>query len=174
MSPQRLLDGVIDTSAIVDDVPREDPRVAKLEAQIDDLQAELAAARAARNTAVRALTNLRQKLSPLYTALQLVFGDLDAAGVPEAAPVVPGATPAPTDGPQLQRKDHAIWASWKEKLGASCGRIIDALLLHGDLNQQQIAMAVHMHRKTVANNLGIMGRAGLINRNAGRYSLKSL
>jgi transcriptional regulator with XRE-family HTH domain len=157
MSP-RLIGGVIDTSAIVDDV-QTDPRIDRLEAQIDDLKADLAAAQREKQHAVRALTTLRQRLSPLYTALQLVFGDLDAAGVPETAAAVSGASPAPVDGPP--RKDAAIWASWKEKLGPSCARIIDVLLLHGDLNIQQIAMAAHMHRKTASNNIGIMDNRGI-------------
>lgn len=170
MSPPRMIEGHVEEEFDV----TAPSRVVELENEIRGLRRQLEDARVeaqrAREDAARALGALRRQLSPLYRALQAIFGELDAAGLSDT--MMNG--PVPDAPPPTQRKDYAIWASWKEKLGPSCGRIIDVLLLHGDLNQQQIAMAAHMHRKTAANNIGIMSRAGLISRNGSRISLKSL
>lgn len=122
----------------------------------------------AEEDAARALTALRRQLTPLYRALQAVFGELDAAGVgdePQAS--VPSSAGAPN------ARVSAVWASWKEKMGAA-GKVIDALLLHKELNTQQLAIACGIDRTTVPNYIHKLTKAGLINKNGGRFSLKQL
>jgi hypothetical protein len=161
----RLLEGAVD--ATIED-PRDD-RIAALEDELRDLRNELmhanAAATQAKRDTARALANLRRQLNPLYRALKDVFGELDAAGVEDSAPTVAGAS-----NPRVA----AVWESWKSKLGAGAAKCIDALLLHGDMNTQQLSIATGYHRNTVPQYVSQLNKAGLINKNGGRFSLKSL
>lgn len=75
----------------------------KLSAALRRANQETAQARA---EAARALAALRKQLSPLYCALQAVFGELDAAGVEDA----PGNT-----APAASTRTSAIWDSWKSR-----------------------------------------------------------
>ncbi len=149
----------------------EDPQeeLAALHDELRAVRAELAIAKRetqqAREEARRALGALRRQLTPLYRALQAVFGELDAAGPVEEEPTMHSALP-----PRVA----AVWASWKAKVGAGPANVIDALLLHGDLNTQQLALAIGVDRTTVPNYIHRLHAAGLINKNAGRFSLKVL
>lgn len=156
---------------VVEDDPR-DKEIEKLrlklrQAERDAADAERAAERA-REDAHRALSMLRKQLGPLYRALQAVFGELDAAGIEEE----PGAVPR-ASVPSLDPRMAAVWASWKEKLGAA-GKLIDALLLHKEMNTQQLAIATGLHRGTIPKYIYTLNKAGLINKNGGRFSLKPL
>lgn len=154
----RLLEGEV--------VPDVDPEVERLRAELrrvererDDARIE---ARRAREDADRALSQLRKQLNPLYRALQAVFGELDAAGVRDEAPAAAG-TSAPST---------AKWDEWKSRLGQSCGKVIDALLLQDGLNVTALTIACKMGRQTVYDATSKMGRAGILVNNGGRYSLK--
>lgn len=148
-----------------------DDQIAALRAEVRDLRGQLANAQAdvedAKREAAHALSALRKQLSPLYRALQAVFGELDAAGVRED--VSSSGGPAGIDS-----RVASVWAAWKEKLPGAPARIIDALLVHGDLNTTQLAIAAKMDKRTVNNAIYKMNTAGLINKNAGRFSLKPL
>lgn len=157
----RLIEG-----AVVDEDPR-DAEIRELAGQVRDLEAQLRDAQReivqARRESGHALTALRRQLSPLYRALQAVFGELDAAGVDEA-PAASGA---------VNSRTSAVWESWKSKLGAA-GKLIDALLVHGEMNTQQLAIATGLHRTTIPKHIYTLNKAGLINKNGGRFSLKQL
>lgn len=152
-----LLEGVVEE-------PRQ-PIVLALEAEIGRLNRELRETRAelarARAESAHAVAALRQQLSPLYRALQAIFGELDAIG---------DDAPAPASDARMQ----AVWASWKSKLGSGPAKVIDALLLHGEMNTQQLAIACGVNRNTIPNWIVTLNKAGLINKNGGRFSLKSL
>lgn len=114
---------------------------------------------------------LRQQLSPLYRALQAVFGELDAAGVTDsAAPAA--AAGVPQAGPDA--RVTAVWESWKSRLPPACGKIIDALLLHNELTQAQLKVAAKLGTSTVSDAVWKLNKAGLINKNGRRVSLKQL
>lgn len=154
---------------VVDDAHAQ---VISLQAENRDLRRQLAIAEReagqARREASRALSALRQQLSPLYRALQAVFGELDAAGVDEgAAASSPGSV-------EPNARVMAVWASWKSKLGEGPGKIIDALLVHGDMNTQQVAIATGYHRTSIPKMIYQLNKAGLLNKNGGRFSLKPL
>lgn len=161
----KLLEGVVEPDV-------SDPRVAELESEVRRLTRALADARLeadrAREDATRALSALRRQLNPLYRALQAIFGELDAAGVDDA----PVASPA--SGPTVNPRVAAVWESWKQKLGAGPAKVIEALLLHGELNTQQLAIAVGVDRTTIPNYVHRLNKAGLIAKNGGRFSLKQL
>lgn len=142
-------------------------------AELADLRAEIAQLRTAladanretmraKREAAQAVAALRQQLSPLYRALQAVFGELDAAGTDEDAP------PADTS------RTSKVWESWKSRLGGGSAKLIDALLLHREMNTQQLAIATGLHRNSIPRLIYSLNQAGLINKNGGRFSLKSL
>jgi hypothetical protein len=140
--------------------------------QIRQLQAELVSAkrvirdleqeaRAARQEVGHALGSLRLQLGPLYRALQQVFGELDAAGMLDGNAGQPPRASAALD-------------AWKSKLGLGPSKVIDALLLHGEMNTQQLAVATGYNRNTVPQYISACSRVGLIVKNGRNYALKKL
>ncbi len=162
---QQLLEGQVEDER--------DHRIADLELANRQLRSDLAIAHAEvsrlTNETGRALGSLRRQLQPLYRALQSVFSELDAAGVDYES-----ASAAASGAPRTDHRTMAVWESWKSKLPAGCGKVIDALLLHGDMNTQQLAIAVQMHRTSIPKLIHTLNKAGLINKNGGRFSLKPL
>lgn len=144
-----------------------DPELDALRAEIRELRGHLQQARAeatqAKRDAARALSALRKQLTPLYHALQAVFGEIDAAGVDDDAPMAGGSP-----------RTSAVWESWKSRLPGGPAKIIDALLLHGDMNTQQLAIATGVHRNSIPHMIFKLNKAGLLNKNGGRFSLKQL
>lgn len=153
-------------------LPSDDPQARKildLERELRQIRRELSDAQIevdrAREDATRALSRLRAQLNPLYRALQAVFGELDAAGVAETVGV------ASTQEPD---RISPVWASWKAKLSPQCGKAIDALLIHKDLNATQLCVAAQIGKNTIYTVIHALNRAGLLNKNGGRFSLKQL
>lgn len=107
-----------------------------------------------------ATSNLRRQLKPLYQALQQIFGELDTFGASESTDVTPRVS--------------TVWESWKGKLGIGPAKVIDALLLHGQMNTAQLSIATGYHRNTVPQYVSVLNRAGLITKNGGVFSLKKI
>lgn len=145
-----------------------DEQIVELEQALRDLRAEVQNANAAtlqaQREATRALSALRRQLSPLYRALQQVFGELDTVGVDESADPVSAAV----------NRTSPVWAAWKQRVSPSAGRVIDALMIHGELNIQSICVAATMGRNTVYTAIAELKKAGVLNKNGGRFSLKQL
>lgn len=144
--------------------------VAALKAENRDLRQQLLDARAdatrSRRDLVQAVAALRKQLTPLYRSLQGVFGDMEAFG---------DAEPMTSAGGPIDGRVAAVWASWKNKLGGTVAKGIDALLLHGELDTAQLAIAAGLDKRTVTNTVVYkLHGAGLINKNNGRFSLKQL
>lgn len=136
------------------------------ETRIADLEAELTRERAKSRQVERGAQQLRAVLSPLHQALGAVFGELDAAGIDEAV--------AATSSAQIP-SSNPVWESWKSRLGGAAARIIDILLLHGELNQEQIRIHVGTNRKqTIYDAISKLNKSGIINKRDGRISLKEL
>jgi len=134
----------------------------RLRREVTIANGEIARAKA---ESARALSALRKQLAPLYQALQAVFGELDAASINDG----PVATPTSSD-PRVS----AVWQSWKSRLGEGPAKVIDALVLHGDLNTQQLAIATGYHRTSISKLIYTLNKAGLLNKSGGRFSLKQL
>ena len=149
----------------------EDPEVESLRAEVRSLRSELVRVRAdatrASQESTRALALLRKQLTPLYRALQAVFGEIDAAGVGEG---VGEETGNRSENPRVS----TVWQSWKSCLGGRKAQVIDALLVHGEMNTTQLAIAIGCNRNTIPNLIFELNKAGLLNKNAGRFSLKQL
>ena len=165
-----LGNGIIDIAAEVPD-PK-DRQIRDLRDRVADLEADLDRAREetgrAKRDAGKAVAALRRQLAPLYHALGAIFGEMDAAGL-DAPPVSTASSPVAGTGDA-----QGIWAAWKQKLPPACGKIIDALLAHGELNAAQLKVACRLGTSTVGDGLGKMYKLGLLNKNASRYSLKNL
>lgn len=150
-----------------------DEQIAELQAELRETRAELLRAKAdatqAKQDTARAVSALRRQLTPLYRALQAVFGELDAAGVTDGARPT---TPASGAG---DARLKAIWDSWKERLGPTCAKVIDALLLQPEMTNRQIAVAIGTGRiQTIYDAVAKMNKVSLLTKNGDRYSLKQL
>lgn len=137
-------------------------KLARAEEERDDLYDELQKSKDQSVAAHRALMALRKVLQPTFNGLRAVFGELDAAGIGEGE--ITTANP----------KAHGVWESWKQKLGGKSAETIQALLEHGEMNVAQLRVATHSAQQTVYDTMFKLNKLGLINRNGGRYSLKSL
>lgn len=150
-----------------DVVDERDTRITELEQEVEDYRAEVTQLKFqladAQRQGTRGLTNLRRQLSPLYKALQDVFGELDKAGVQD------GQVDTGTSS-----RVSAVWESWKSKLPGNTAKVIDALLLHGEMNSTQIGIAIGIHRNNVPQLIWKLNKAGLITKNGTKYSLKQL
>lgn len=153
-----------DHALMIRDAVIDEGEAERLHNEVIRLRRELAIANGeiarAKAESGHALSALRKQLSPLYLALQAVFGGLDAAGA--------------DDSPAQDSRTAAIWASWKTRLGPQCGKIIEALLLQPDMNTTQLAIAIGTHRNNIPNLIFKLNKAGLLNKNGGRFSLKQL
>jgi hypothetical protein len=108
---------------------------------------------------------LKEVLTPLYTALQHVFGDLDAVVSNDAS----GAVGAASDA-----RVSPVWESWKQKLGGKAADAIDALMVHGELTHTQLRIHIKCGQQTVYDTVLRLNKAGIINKNGGKISLKKL
>jgi sugar-specific transcriptional regulator TrmB len=124
-------------------------------------EAEEALRREKRKTAAieAGVQQLRTVLSPLYQALQMVFGEIEAMGIS-------GDSPTP--------RVSAVWESWKQKLGGQTAEAIDVLALHGEMNAEQLRIHLRCARTHVYNVISRLNKAGIINKNGGKISLKEL
>lgn len=149
-----------------DIVDSRDELIEQLQRENDDLRRHLrdaeAKARQANVNVAHAMGNLRKQLSPLYRALQGVFGELESIGEGDAT------------GGDIDPRTAQVWASWKSKLGTTCAKVIDALLTHGPMRNQALAIATGLNRNTVSNAVVTMNKAGLITKRDGQIGLKQL
>jgi hypothetical protein len=145
--------------------------IARLEDENARLRRELAEKdqeiRAVESQNAAAVKNLRRALNPLYTALRQVYGEMDV--------IDPIDTEAPA--PASSAKVEKVWADWKSKLPGSCGKVIDALLLHGPMNPTQIVVAAKVGTNTLYGGTGViarMNKAGLWTKGSdGRFALRT-
>ena len=158
----------------MNDLMLHDPRdeqIADLTEEVGNLRAAVARANTeaaqAQQDANRALSALRRQLSPLYKALQAVFGELDTAGVEDETAAFNQRSPR-------NERTAAIWESWKSRMPGGPAKIIDALLLQSDMNTQQLAIATGVHRNSIPAMIYKLNKAGLLNKNGGRFSVKQL
>lgn len=110
-----------------------------------------------------AMNNLRRQLNPLYRALQAVFGELDSVLAPDAP-----------ENEAMPPRVSAVWQSWKQKMPGRPAEFIDILLQHGEMTAPQLRIAAKCASDTVYQTIHKLNRAGLIEKNNGKFSLKRL
>lgn len=175
MSPKAIGDGSADVIDL--GVDERDQEIDALKAENRKLRRELSDAEVradrAREDANRALSMLRRQLAPLYRALQAVFGELDAAGVTDAAP--PTAATMTATAPVNDRQRN-VYEPWLERFGrdSAQGRVVQALLAHGDLSVEQLRIAAQMAYSTAYEAAKRLKKLGLVENNGGKFSLKQL
>jgi len=112
-----------------------------------------------------AMTVLRRKLDPFRVVIAAIFGELDVIPVDEAVMV---------SAPPVDDRKRAVWESWKQKLGGKPADLIDALLVHGEMNAVQLRVAMRCHINSVYEATAKLQKMGLLNKSGGKYSLKQL
>lgn len=110
------------------------------------------------------VTELRRQLSPLYQALRMVFGEMDAIPVGEGVP---------SSVPNVKRK---VWDDWIDKFGRETlnAKLIAALLDHGTMSPAQLRVAMKCGENSVYEAIKRLKKLGLLQGTAGKYSLKEL
>jgi predicted nuclease with TOPRIM domain len=139
----------------------------RLEEELLSLRRELDDARIQNEKLERSLRTLRKQLGPLHHALRAVFGEIElAVGEEEPAPVAsstsqPGASPSK-------------WQAIRQKYSDSrIGDVVEILMLHGAMNQAQIAAALRTDASNVSKNIMPKIKAlGLVVKNGDRWSLR--
>lgn len=130
--------------------------------ELADIQEELRQERAKTAQSSAGTKELRAVLDPLYRALQLIYGEMEAMGVPAAS--------SGGSDPRVAK----AWEAWKQKLGGQAAKAIDALLLHGSMNQVQLRIQIGCASGSTPGIVSQLWKAGLINKNGGKISLKEL
>jgi chromosome segregation ATPase len=109
----------------------------------------------------RGVAELRTVLTPLYQGLAHIFGQIEGVGLP-AEPKTPTT------------KNSAAWEQWKQRLGGATARAIDALMVHGEMNQTQLRIILGCATRTVTNVVAALNQAKLIDKRDGKIRLKGL
>ena len=131
-----------------------------LRAKVLQLEGDLRTERTKNAGIDRAVQNIRDALGPFYNGMRLLFGEMDAIGVGESQTSSPKAS--------------AVWESWKEKLGGKAGGAIDALLLHGEMNAQQLRIHLKCGIEYVYKVITKLASGNLIDRRDKKIRLKDL
>jgi chromosome segregation ATPase len=138
-------------------------KIERIEAELDSTHEALRAARQQSVAANNALKNLRKNLEPMFRALQMVFGELEAASIGGDS-TESAATP----------RALGVWKSWMQKLGGKQAEFIQAMLDHGEVTVAQLKVMTHSGSSTIPQIIYKLNKLGLINKNGGKYSLKEL
>lgn len=108
---------------------------------------------------------LRRVLTPLYRALQTVFGEMDAMGIEDAG----------SSTPNIANGDNPRWQSFKQAYPGAPAQIIDALMVHREMGITQLAALLKIHYNTAQTALDKLAKAGAVTKDGtrnGKYSLK--
>ena len=137
----------------------------QLREQLEDKEDELRRERRKTATMEQGIGRLREALTPVYNGLQLIFGEIEATGVT-------GGVSSGTATPDS--RVNAVWESWKQKLGGKQAEFITVLLTHGEMSAMQLKITTKSAKKTVYDTIFKLNKAGLIDKNGGKFSLKQL
>ncbi len=156
---QPLLEGQTYVNDDAREVIQLTAKVARLEGLNRQLEEALRSERMVNENNSSGTRALREILTPLYRALQKVFGELDE--VIETIPVG-----APQFNPQ--------WKAWQDKLGQGTApaRVIGALLDHGPLTRAQLRQAAEMGWSTLDGATARLKNLQLIEKSGDRWNLK--
>jgi len=127
--------------------------------ELSELQEQLRQEQQKTASVERGVSQLREILGPLYGGLRMVFGEIDSMGVAESGPTT---------------KNSAAWEQWKTRLGGATARAIDALMVHGEMNQTQLRIILGCATRTVTNVVAALNQAKLIDKRDGKIRLKEL
>jgi hypothetical protein len=107
------------------------------------------------------VSELRTVLTPLYQALQHIFGEIGAMDIAESTP-------------PMRAHLSSAWELWQQKLPGLPAKAIGVLLAHGELNRTQLRIQLGCATRSITDVVYKLNQAGLINKNGGKISLKQL
>jgi hypothetical protein len=145
------------------EVDNRDEIIHDLRERIRGLEDQLSRQVESNQVLAEGVAELREFLAPLYRGLRKFYGETDGIAVSG------NATASPYTAAQL-----AAWENWKQKLGGLPAKAIEAFLLHGALTQTQLRVIIGCATGSVPNVVMVLNKAGLINKNGGKISLKEL
>lgn len=131
-----------------------------LKIQVGELKTALFRERERIGQLEHGLSGLRTSLTPLYQALQQIFGDFEGLDIRAEESAKPQVS--------------AVWDSWKTKLGGKTAEAIDILMLHRSLTAGQLRLHLHCATDYVYQVISKLNVNGLINKQGGKISLKEL
>lgn len=141
-----------------------DATIQELRSRVRQLEVDLATEKARSKQTLEGAAELKLVLTPLYKGLRHIFGEFDAIGVQDVSSASSGG----------DKKLSAAWESWKKKLGGKAAMAIDVLFLHGEMNATQLRIHLQCGNDYVYNVISQLHKAGIINKNGGKISLKGL
>lgn len=143
--------------------------------EIDQLKADLRKMRQERDTAradgmaaQSAIAALRDVLQPLRRAVGAIYGEIEAAGIPDSQ----APAQSPSLGQQAAAQPSGRWTALMAKLGGLKALFIQALLDFGPSTVTGIRAATGMSKQSVYNTAADLTKLGLITRNGSQYALK--
>lgn len=142
-------------------------RVRQLEADLSraindkqQLEQALFEERARNSNAADGIMRIREILSPLWIALQHLYGAIDQSGIAGASP--------------SQQKHSDLWNDWKSKLGGREAQAIDVLLKHGKMKKEALKIHLKCGNTSLYEVVAKLDRANLIDKDGAFVSLKEL
>jgi hypothetical protein len=173
--PQRLLEGEFENVIDMDDKTnaeelrqlRQENR--KLDEALRTVRNELGQAIADKENLERSIRALRNQLSPLHRYLRALFGEIELAVGEEDAvrtPSGPVAAAASVNGSDPR------WESYKATFPGTGAKMIDALLVHQEMNVTNMATLLHADKRTIYKAGEKLRAAGALAFNGGMFSLK--
>lgn len=163
------------------EVDNRDERLTDLEAENDRLQSEnrklrndLIKAKADSESAIAAITELRNHLGGVYRGLRAVFGEINLV-IPEDAPYASSGATAATNGRPVD--DDAVrnldkWEGVKQRLGGKDSELIDILLTCGPKTNSQLAPMLKMHYSNATKVTKRLASLGFIVKQGDSWALK--
>jgi hypothetical protein len=142
-----------------DEVTRLKREIVGLEQELRDARAEAQTAKQAAADSVAAVDAMRKQLEPEYTALRMLFGQIDRVDVPGngGAAAARGGT-----GARIE--------SLKARFPGKAAEIIQLLAEHGQMSRSQLAAALHVAPQTVSDT--VFRIKSFLTKNGGMYSLR--
>jgi hypothetical protein len=141
----------------------------QLQKTINDLEEQLRKQKKEIQRAQLAVQNLQTVLTPFRRAVQMIFGEIEAAGVPDIGDQATPATAHSSYGPQ-----DAKWQPWIAKWqGTKKAVVIQTLLDHGPLTRTQLRSATESGWSTIDAITAQLQNLGLITKENEKWTLKN-
>jgi hypothetical protein len=130
-----------------------------LEHELSEARGEAQKARQAASDAIQAVKALRKHLQPLYTAMRMIFGEIERVELPE-------------DG-QEPAQSASVWQERINKATPAEGRILQVLLDGGgEMSLTQIRQAAKTYNNTSTYLNRLKAKNWIQQTGRGTYSLK--
>lgn len=129
--------------------------------ELNEAQKQLRQERLKTATIEAGVRELRGVLTPLYQALQHIFGEIGAMDLADGSP-------------PMRAHQSTAWELWQRKLPGLPAKAIEVLLAHGELNRTQLRIQLGCATRSITDVVYKLNQAGLINKNGGKISLKQL